>query len=183
MLPHFRKCFVYAVAQNKGHTSELATSLRSIPEHVFGRHENCGPWCERSLQLNNGKHRILLKDLELYEQLSQLMMKYANNASKFSVHASSQSNESLNGIMAHKARKSKCFSLSASGDYRFASSVASNDDGESHLLQLKEAPSQSPGKYTQLYAGKRDKKKADKVSRQKLRTNKFRRERCSSKTR
>ncbi|KAK0159530.1 hypothetical protein PV327_010976 [Microctonus hyperodae] len=42
---------------------------------------------------------------------------------KFCIAASSQANESLNNIMAHKAPKNCCYSCSESTDYRYASAI------------------------------------------------------------
>ena len=50
--------------------------------------------------------------------LVQLFTKYAANASKFSVAASSQANESFNNIVANKAPKNKCLSRSETCDFR-----------------------------------------------------------------
>jgi len=49
VIPHIKKCFTYAISQNKGKSSELADTLRSIPDHLFGRHENCKEWCQRKI--------------------------------------------------------------------------------------------------------------------------------------
>lgn len=78
----------------------------------------------------------MLHDLELKRELETLCKKYADNAEKFSIAASSQANESVNNIMAHKAPKNRCYSLSQSADYRFASSVCSKNKGEINLLDL-----------------------------------------------
>lgn len=41
-IPHLKKCFAYAVSQNQGSSRELAETLRSIPNHFFNDHSNCG---------------------------------------------------------------------------------------------------------------------------------------------
>lgn len=44
---HLKKCFTYAIAQNKGKSEELANVLRTIPDHFFNSHDKCGEWCKR----------------------------------------------------------------------------------------------------------------------------------------
>lgn len=111
VIPDIKKCFAYAVSQNKGNSYNLAVNLKQIPEHVFSRHENCGNWCNP-----NKKHTLPLTNEALYEELVCFFDKYASNSHKFSVAASSQSNESFNNIVANKAHKNKCLSTSAACD-------------------------------------------------------------------
>ncbi|KAK0181801.1 hypothetical protein PV327_004049 [Microctonus hyperodae] len=57
---HIKKCFTYAVSQNKGKPADLAVNLNKIPDHVFGRHENCGTWCKStSSQANESFNNIV----------------------------------------------------------------------------------------------------------------------------
>lgn len=83
VIPHIKKCFSYAISQNKGKPDELAVNLNQIPNHLFGRHENCGMWC------NSNKHTVQLYNEALYNELVKLFNKYASNAPKFSIAASS----------------------------------------------------------------------------------------------
>ena len=105
VIAHLKKCFSYAVSQYKGQSDKLATQLKRITDHVFGYHENCGDWC-----IPKKRHSITLSDQTLYHELVQFFNKYAANAHKFSVAASSQANESFNNIVAHKAHKNNCLS-------------------------------------------------------------------------
>ncbi|XP_074106493.1 uncharacterized protein LOC141532165 [Cotesia typhae] len=130
VIPHLKKCFNYAVAQNKGNSVKLAKTIAAIPDHVFDARENCGTWCYN--------HPDSLKK------------------AKFSIAASSQANESLNNIMAHKAPKNMYYSLSESSDYRWASVICTKNDGEQYLSTVKEKLNLSPGKNTELYAANRD---------------------------
>lgn len=141
VIPHLKKCFSYAVVQNKGNSAGLAKAIRNIPDHVFGRHENCGSWCKDF-------HKIHLNDEDLYNKLWEIFGKYADNASKFSVVASSQANERVNNIIAHKAPKNCAYSLSQSADYRLASAVCTKNEGESHILSVNERLNVSPGRHT-----------------------------------
>jgi hypothetical protein len=135
VISHVKKCFTYAIAQNKGQTTQLADILRSIPDHLYGQHENCKEWCSR--QENSTKQTIKLTDETLLNELKIIFDKYANNAQKFSMVASSQSNESVNNIIAHKAPKNVCLSKSAACDFRVASAVCTKNDGECSILNVK----------------------------------------------
>ena len=91
VITHIKKCFTYAIEQNKGETAVLAKTLRTIPDHLYDRHENCGEWCNRAS--DSKTQTVKLVDEMLFNSLYDVFSKYANNASKFSVAASSQSNE------------------------------------------------------------------------------------------
>ncbi|XP_046587866.1 uncharacterized protein LOC124293015 [Neodiprion lecontei] len=168
VIPHLKKCFSYALVQNKGHSAELGKTIRNIPEHVFGQHENCGVWCK-------GTHKIELKNQQLYTKLSELFGKYADNAAKFSVAASSQANESINNIMVHKAPKNCCYSLSESGDYRLASTVCTKNEGEKHIMDVNSKLNVSPGKHTASFAKVLETKRKKRAMKAKLPTTKARR--------
>lgn len=118
IISHIKKCFSYTVSQNKGKRECLAKALKKLPDHFFGRHENCGNWCKPK-----SKHTIQLSEPDLYDELVQFFGKYAANAGKFSVAASSQANESFNNIVTHEAAKNICLSKSAACDFRVADSV------------------------------------------------------------
>ncbi|XP_043480002.1 uncharacterized protein LOC122509810 [Leptopilina heterotoma] len=168
---HIKKCFGYAVHQNKGKAKELADTLRSIPDHLFNRHEKCGSWCKRDLK----PQKIILQDSKLYKVLENIFIKYANNASKFSVAASSQGNESFHNIVAHKSPKNHSYSLSESCSYRVASAVATKNEGDSHLLNVKEKLSLSPGKHTSAFVTKKDEVRKKRAIKAKLPATKRRR--------
>ncbi|KAJ8685011.1 hypothetical protein QAD02_020804 [Eretmocerus hayati] len=162
VIDHIKKCFTYAVAQNKGKTIELAQTLRTIPDHLFNRHEKCAEWCRTG---DSVPHSVNLCDPVLYDKLSVNFEKYAQNSQKFAVAASSQSNESTNNIIAHKAAKNKCLSQSEACDYRVASSVCTKNDGDRYVLAVKEKLGLPPGKYTAQYFTQLDmirKKRAEK---------------------
>ncbi|KAK0176941.1 hypothetical protein PV328_001039 [Microctonus aethiopoides] len=128
---HIKKCFTYAVSQNKGNSKQLAVNLKQIPDHIFSRHENCGNWCSP-----NKKHTLNLSDGILYDALIRLFEKYASNSHKFSIAASSQGNESFNNIVANKAHKNKCLSTTAACDIRVASAVCVKNDSEKSILNI-----------------------------------------------
>lgn len=90
-------------------------------------------------------------------ELKEVFNKFANNAPKFSVAASSQANESFNNIVAHKALKNHCYSLSKFSRYRVVSAVATKNDGNRYLLGANNILSISPGKHTASYMAMKDK--------------------------
>lgn len=124
-LNHIKKCFTYALDQNRGDPANLAKALNSIPYHLFSIHEHCGEWCKKDKD-----HTVVLKETSLHTDLKNFFSLYANNAEKFSVYASSQANESFNNIVAHKAPKNICLSRTASCDIRVADSVCTKNDGD-----------------------------------------------------
>lgn len=174
-IAHLKKCFSYAVAENKGKAAELAAVLLAIPQHVFGQHENCGPWCTRGDSLGKVKQTVLFHEPELFEALKTLFTKYANNATRFSAAASSQANESVNGMMAHKAPKNRCYSRSESADFRLASTVCTKNEGEIYLMDVTAKLKVSPGKHTEAFCRKNDKFRQDRAERVKSKSAKARR--------
>ncbi|XP_044005466.1 uncharacterized protein LOC122850373 [Aphidius gifuensis] len=94
---------------------------------------------------------------KLYAALQELLAKYANNSSKFSVDATSQLNEMFNGMVARKMPKIQCYSMSASADYRVASAVLNFNDGEQHVMEIEKKLNLTPGTYTAGFAKLLDK--------------------------
>ncbi|KYQ50077.1 Fatty acid synthase, partial [Trachymyrmex zeteki] len=165
IIAHLKKCFSYAVSQNKGQSDKFATQLKRIPDHVFDNHENCGDWCKPK-----EKYTVNLSDRTLY-----FFSKYAANAHKFSISASSQANENFNNIVANKAHKNKCLNRSVASDFRVTNSVCVKNDGESSTLNVQEKLQLPRGSHTVKYAFKADRKRSKRVVRDKSRTKKLRR--------
>ncbi|XP_066590861.1 uncharacterized protein [Prorops nasuta] len=157
VIPHIKKCFNYAIAQNKGNSSQLASVLRMIPGHLYGQHENCTEWCNRRNNLS--KQMVKLTDEALYNDLKVLFDMYANNAQKFSVAASSQGNESINNMIAHKAPKNICLSRSAACDYRVVSAVCTKNDGDKSIINIREKMNLLGGPHTATYMNGIDRKR------------------------
>ncbi|XP_043271992.1 uncharacterized protein [Venturia canescens] len=86
-----------------------------------------------------------------------------------------QSNESLNNIMAHKALKNQCYSLSESADYRMASSVIAKNDGEKYILNVREKLSMPSGIHASRHAESREKIKQRRIVKARLPSTKIRR--------
>jgi hypothetical protein len=113
---------MYAVAQNKGNSEAMADAIRCIPYHAFNDHSKCGTRCDYLHDTENYDNKIVpegLNDQRLFEGLRDIFQKIASTADKLSCSASSNVNESLNATMASKARKSRCYSMTASTDFRF----------------------------------------------------------------
>ncbi|XP_058808409.1 uncharacterized protein LOC131673999 [Phymastichus coffea] len=154
VIAHIKKCFAYAVAQNKGDCERLRKELKRLPDHFYGRHENCGFWCKYK-----DKHTLTLTNNELYEKLVQLLNKYAANAAKFSVAASSQTNKSFNNVVAHKAHKNQCLSTTATCDVRVGDSVCTWNDGEKAILNFRTRLGFEEQCFSALYAEGADRKR------------------------
>ncbi|KAK0175023.1 hypothetical protein PV327_008808 [Microctonus hyperodae] len=159
--------------QNNGNSEELAAAIRSIPQHIFDQHENCGTWCSR--KQNSDNQTVKLQDLTLFVKLETLFNKYANNASKFSTSASSQANENFNNIAANKAPKSRCLSRSSAADFRIADAVCTKNVGESSILNIQQKLNITPGSYTSKYVMQYDGKKAKRSDKIKTKAYKKRR--------
>lgn len=125
---YLNRCFCYAVAQNDGDTEKMAAAIKNILHHAYDNHEQCGKWCKYSEDPENYTHTTALPEKFQNEQLRQELIhtftKLADNAIKFSALASTQANESLNGIMSKKAPKAISYSMSESADFRFGCAVS-----------------------------------------------------------
>ncbi|XP_074108430.1 uncharacterized protein LOC141533438 [Cotesia typhae] len=170
VISHIKKCFSYAVAQNKGNSESLARNLIQIPDHIFSRHENCGTWCNPSKN-----HTLKLSDETLYEELVHLFDKYAQNSHKFSIAASSQGNESFNNVVANKAPKNKCLSTSVACDIRVAEAVCAKNDGEQSILNIKQRLKIPAGSHTIKYVQRSEVKRQKRLTMSKSKTKKLRR--------
>lgn len=132
VIDHIKKCFGYAVKQNKGDVNQLHCALLNIPDHLFNKHENCGLWCHDEINKENSFH-IRLKNNTLYEELRKYFSQL--DAGKFISGASSQANESLNNMMCSKAPKNISYSTSESADYRFAATCGQKNYGPEYLCR------------------------------------------------
>ena len=83
-----KKCFSYAVVQNKNQPEQLREALAQIVPHSFGDHSGCDSWCGF---INNPEipdtyqHKSLPHGKDLCgEDLKNIMAVYINNAEKIS---------------------------------------------------------------------------------------------------
>lgn len=157
--------FNYALAQNKGNKAKMKDAIENIPYHYFDDHKNCDTWCkyretsnnnqEANNSSTNGVSKInSLKDRNLQKELKDFFGNLANNSDRFTACASSQSNESFNAIVASKAPKNRCYSLSESHDFRLACAVNQKNVGEKYIMNVAKKLQMSPGKNTKKYVKK-----------------------------
>lgn len=146
---YLHRCFTYALSQNRGKSTAMATAIRAIPLHIYNDHTICGDWCGYRRDPENYDHRIIpggLTDPDLKEALIDVFNRLANNASKFSAGASSNTNESLNSMMSRKCPKTICYSMSASADFRFSAVIGKKNVGEGYTQKAAEVYDKlSPG--------------------------------------
>ena len=112
LIEYLSSCFSCVLRQNKGDAQKVESGLLNIVSHAYGEHDNCQEWCKNKILGNLYKHEHLpngqpLTDPELRVSLTQLLTRFAGNASKLAPCGSSQANESFNNIVASKHPKSK----------------------------------------------------------------------------
>lgn len=118
---YLRRCFSYALEQNKGDAPGLAKTLTNIPYHAHNIHDNCGEWCRYKSDKENYNHSSIpggFQSPELFEALKRIFDQLAKHADRFSSAASSQANESLINSIARKCPKNICYCMSESADNR-----------------------------------------------------------------
>ncbi|KAF2883108.1 hypothetical protein ILUMI_23063 [Ignelater luminosus] len=102
-IAYLHRCFTYAISRNAGNCTEIANSLRNIPNHTFNNHSNCADWCRYAKNPTTYEHRVIkggFQSPKLFEDLKTIFDKLADNVERFAAGASSQANESLNATMA-----------------------------------------------------------------------------------
>lgn len=147
---YLHRCFTYAMAQHQGNTKEMAAAIKNIPYHAFNKHDSCGEWCRYLKEGDTYKHRTVpggFKNPVFSDELKVIFESLSNNAEKYSAGASSQANESLNGVMSKKAPKAQCYRLSESADYRFSCAVGQKNRGEQYVQDTCKKYSLSPGSH------------------------------------
>ena len=108
------------------------SALKNIPDHLFYKHSNCGEWCRGDTENSCG---IYLNNNDLFKALEDFFSQLAENAHKFTLAASSQSNESFNHSMCSKAPKRISYSTPESADFRFSATVAQKNEGKNYLFK------------------------------------------------
>lgn len=124
---------------------EWVSASRSVTDHHFDLHENCGPFCQRKLESDEDRkksnkfHRSREKDSELHDALWLSLgdCLTLDRLKEVAHDYNTNCNESLNGIIAWMAPKNKFFSGSASLKSRVAVAVCVQTLGfESFLRTL-----------------------------------------------
>ncbi|XP_077277842.1 uncharacterized protein LOC143906004 [Temnothorax americanus] len=179
LIDYFGRAFSRAIHQNKGNESATKTALQNVVDHAYGKHDKCGNWC-RSHTDENYVHEDLpdgkpLTDSELRANLTNIFMKYANNASKLAPCGSSQANESFNRIVCSKHPKSQFYGASESMAFRVAAAVCQKNLGTQYISQVCKNLDLSPGKETTKFRAKKDKARSEKAKKSKAISHKRRR--------
>ena len=159
VIKYIKKCFSYAIAQNKGDPTSLATALQSIPGHIFGDHSRCNKaWCGYHKDPEHYLHKSLsrtgkdLTSVALHDALVNILSTFAANAEKLAPHGSSQRNEALNNTIGSKAPKIRHYGGSSSNDQRIAAAVAQKNIGYTFVPKVMTHLNVSPGTYTSAHA-------------------------------
>ncbi|KAK3084401.1 hypothetical protein FSP39_012922 [Pinctada imbricata] len=180
-ISYFKKCFTYAIEQNKGDEHGLRTNLEAIVPHAFGNHDKCNDkWCGYIRNPSTFRHKSLPfgKDLEgddLKKSLNKVFQKQIDNVKKLVDLDSSNANENLNQLIAKKAPKAQHYSGSESLSYRVSAAIAQKNEGHQYLLQVNSECNLSPGKKTEVRLKRLDKKRLKKKERQTKRETKLNR--------
>ena len=139
---YFKKCFSYAIQQNKGNEEAIRSNMEAIVPHAFGNHSKCNEkWCGFLKNPVTYAHKSLPygKDLQgddLQKSLSEIFDKYARNADNLADLDSTNVNENLNNVIAHKAPKAQHYSGSDSLTYRVSAAVAQKNVGHEYILKV-----------------------------------------------
>lgn len=129
----------YAISQNKGNAKGLESSLKAIVPHSFGDHSQCDArWCGYLNDPTSYKHSSLPygKDLigeDLKRDLLDMFCHFSENSEKMANLGSTQANESMNQLIATKA---KHFGGSSSLSHRLAAAVSQKNCGRKYLSQV-----------------------------------------------
>ncbi|XP_051157864.1 uncharacterized protein LOC127279510 [Leptopilina boulardi] len=146
----------------KQNAVNLASAVRSIPDHLINRHQNCGAWCRTKNKKKSGvsTQKFVITDERLHSELQTIFNVYADNASKYCVPASSQANESLNSIISHQLPKNKSYSTTNSADFRVASAIAVKNEGNSYLADVRTRLGLPKGEHCEKYCKELDNTRA-----------------------
>ena len=148
VIKYLKKCFSYALQQNKGEPDNLRSALLNIAEHTFGNHSECGPWCGYVQNPDTYKHSNIDKDLcgdELKTDLKAIFKTFSNNADKIAPCGSTKEVESFNNMVGSKAPKRCHYSASGSLISRVECAVAQKNIGYTYINDVNIAAGLSPG--------------------------------------
>lgn len=181
VINYLKRCFTYAIKQNKNQPFQLEKALKNIVNHVFGQHENCQIWCKFKVHpFPESKYNSLpkgecLQGDVLREALRKIFYRFAENANKIAPCASTQPNEALNSAIAAKNPKAKFYSGSESNDYRVAAAVGQVNIGTEYIVSVNTELGLSPGDQTTTFRRRTDLKRMHDRDRQRTIVTKRRR--------
>ena len=160
VIGHVKKCFAYALQQNRGQAESLAAAIVNVPQHLFGDHSSCGEWCGSHADPTGYKHHGLprgqpLKSSSLRDALAAVFAVFARNAAKIAPMGSSQVNEAFHNIVASKAPKSRHYGGSQSSDFRVAAAVCQQNEGYGYVCGVMADSALSPSRSAERFASLR----------------------------
>ncbi|VDI11824.1 Hypothetical predicted protein [Mytilus galloprovincialis] len=161
----------YVLEQNIGNPEGIEKGFHATVNHMYGDHQYCTEnWCGylKNKQTMSTQTFLMEKNLSsasLKSDLENLFIRQmVPQSDKLSKLGSSQTNESVNNMIALKAPKTKHFSSSSSLNYRVSSAVLQKNEGYHYISELNTSIGLSPGNETIRRGSKlnlqRSKKKA-----------------------
>ena len=162
-IKYIRKCFSYALHQNKGDVDKCRDAIDNIVPHCFGEHEKCNAaWCGAKTAPETYQHKTLLQDLsgaELRSDLASIFKTYSNAAAKLAQCGSTKECESFHNMLTSKASKrthlcSTPYNLTT----RIGLAVAQKNIGEEFIGQVNEKALLSPGQISIQFGLKKKRK-------------------------
>lgn len=165
-ISYLKDSFAIAVKKNKNNKAGMEKDIRNLPDHVFDKHENCGSFCKFDKEKDDYDNSRHMKNPVLYQHVKKLFSDLANNAGKFVLAASSNTNESINNSMASYCPKSHSYSTTESADFRFACTVAHKNLGKDYILRVLEKMNLSYSKKLVYYCNSAKKKAIKRLQRE-----------------
>lgn len=139
-IAHVKKCFNYALEQNRGNVDAMKKALGSITPHCFGDHSCCSSsWCRANSP--DYKHKSLphgkpLQGETLKSDMQKIFLKYILNADSLVDIGSTQANENLNFMISSKAPKSKHYGGTSSLNYRVGAAICQKNIGHTYVSEV-----------------------------------------------
>ncbi|XP_046387737.1 uncharacterized protein LOC124157226 [Ischnura elegans] len=169
VIPYLKRCFSYAVDQNRGDEEGTRRAIINIANHAFGDHQGCGEWCKGDT--DNYSHKSLprgkpLEGRALKSALEKILESFAAESSKIAPGGSSQANESFNQMVAIRAPKNRHYGSSAALNIRVAAAACQKNLGPKHVIGINRKLDLSPGSLTKSYSSRMEEKIKAKVRRQ-----------------
>ncbi|XP_034945571.1 uncharacterized protein [Chelonus insularis] len=131
VIPHLKKCFNYALDQNRHNSGDARKALLNIVNHVYGEHKNCGDWCKAK---DNPHKRI----------------------TRIAHGGSSQPDESFNHMVAMKYPKNRHYAETNSYKYRTLAAVCLKNLGASYMNEVFSAVGLKAGDNMKKYLSRRN---------------------------
>ncbi|XP_057335039.1 uncharacterized protein LOC130673844 [Microplitis mediator] len=183
VITHLKKCFNYALDQNRDNSEDAKKALLNIVNHVYDEHNSCGDWCNAKDNpdyiYKNLPRGEPLQNSNLKVALTKCLEKFTHRIARIARGGSSQPNESFNRMVAIKYPKSRHYAESNSYKYRTMAAVCQKNIGATYMTQVFQVAGLEVGYFTHKHSSSRD------IIRQKLaqrqNTVSYKRKRCRKK--